>query len=496
MAMIRIDGVHYELPPELEGRNLLQVALSLGLDLPYFCWHPALGSVGACRQCAVQEVPEGGDEPGEIVMACMTAAQDGSAFAIESEEARDFRARVIEWLMVNHPHDCPVCDEGGECHLQDMTVMTGHAYRRYRFEKRTHRNQYLGPFIHHEMNRCIACYRCVRFYGDHAGGRDLHALGAHHNVYFGRHEDGVLESEFSGNLVEVCPTGVFTDKTLKEHYTRKWDLQSAPSVCVHCGVGCNTLAGERYGGVRRILNRYHHEVNGYFLCDRGRFGYGFANRDDRVRGALARRRAPTGTGTEARAGAGREEGLRPVSDGTLDGLLAEAMGAGGGLWGIGSPRAPLEANFALRTLVGEDRFSTGLAAAEHALAARGVELLSELGTPSLREVRRADAVLVLGEDPCDTAPILALALRQAAREGALDLLEGKDVPRWDEGAVQVVLQGRSGPVFLVTPTATRLDDVATESVRSGPQETALLGRAVAAALREAPDGGAGAQRAG
>ena len=100
---------------------------------------------------------------------------------------------------------------------------------------------------------------------------------------FGRHEDGVLENEFSGNLVEVCPTGVFTDKTLKQHYTRKWDLQMAPSVCVHCGLGCNTTAGERYGTLRRIVNRYNGEVNGYFLCDRGRYGYEFVNSDRRIR---------------------------------------------------------------------------------------------------------------------------------------------------------------------------------------------------------------------
>ena len=104
-------------------------------------------------------------------MACMTPAADGTRISIADPEAAAFRASVIEWLMTNHPHDCPVCEEGGECHLQDMTVMTGHAYRRYRFTKRTHRNQYLGPFINHEMNRCIACYRCVRFYRDYAGGR-------------------------------------------------------------------------------------------------------------------------------------------------------------------------------------------------------------------------------------------------------------------------------------------------------------------------------------
>src|SRR5213079_818013 len=116
-----------------------------------------------------------------------------------------------------------------------------------------------------------------------AGGDDLNVFAAHHHVYFGREKDGVLQSPFSGNLAEVCPTGVFTDKTLKEHYTRKWDLTMAPSICQNCSLGCNTIAGERYGSLRVIMNRYNGHVNGYFLCDRGRFGYDFVNAQDRVR---------------------------------------------------------------------------------------------------------------------------------------------------------------------------------------------------------------------
>lgn len=164
-----------------------------------------------------------------------------------------------------------------------MTVMTGHTMRRYRFTKRTHRNQELGPFISHEMNRCIACYRCVRYYKDYADGTDLGVFGAHNNVFFGRVEDGTLESEFSGNLVEICPTGVFTDKTHSSRYNRKWDMQFAPSICQGCSMGCNISPGERYGELRRIENRYNGTVNRYFLCDRGRFGYGYVNLASRPR---------------------------------------------------------------------------------------------------------------------------------------------------------------------------------------------------------------------
>ena len=189
------------------------------------------------------------------------------------------------------------------------------------------------------MNRCIQCQRCVRFYREYAGGHDLNAFHLRDSIYYGRHEDGILESEFSGNLVEICPTGVFTDATLKRHYTRKWDLQMAPSICVHCGLGCNTTVGERYGTLRRIVNRYNHEVNGYFLCDRGRFGYEFVESSLRIRHPLLNGKAATKT-----RGAG-----------TLRRILRE-----GNAIGIGSPRASLEANFALRTLVGPDRFFAGV----------------------------------------------------------------------------------------------------------------------------------------
>src|SRR5205814_3487161 len=141
--------------------------------------HPALGSVGACRQCAVQQFKDAKDPNGRVVMSCMTPAMEGSCFSVDHPEATQFRKTVIEWMMTNHPHDCPVCDEGGECHLQDMTQLSGHVARRARFPKRTHHNQWLGPFVAHEMNRCIQCYRCVRFYGEYAGGHDLAALAAH-----------------------------------------------------------------------------------------------------------------------------------------------------------------------------------------------------------------------------------------------------------------------------------------------------------------------------
>lgn len=466
MATIYVDDKPYEVD---ENQNLLHVCLSLGLDIPYFCWHPALGSIGACRQCAVKQFRDQDDKRGKIVMACMTPAKDGTRISIDDPDAKAFRKAVAEWLMLNHPHDCPVCDEGGECHLQDMTIMDGHKYRRARYRKRTFQSQNLGPFIHHEMNRCIQCYRCVRFYRDYAGGRDLQVFGAHDNLFFGRQNPGPLENEFSGNLVEVCPTGVFTDKTFRQHYTRPWDLESAPSVCVHCAVGCNTIPGARYGRLRRIRNRYNAEVNSYFLCDRGRFGYSFANTG-------ARMRIPLGRGES-----GQQHPLSP--DEALE-QVKQAFDKSDRVIGIGSPRASLEANFALRTLVGEDNFYLGVSPGQHELVALGLDLLrkGKAATPSLRDLEKADAMLILGEDITNTAPLQALLVRHWLRRRPEAIEEQLDVPNWNDAAISLIMHQIPSPLFLVAPHPTKLEDVAAEHVCAAPDDIASLGLAVAAAI--------------
>ena len=463
-SKIIVDGRSLEVDA---SANVLQATLGAGLNVPYFCWHPELGSVGACRQCAVIQYKDENDTVGRVVMSCMTPCADGARFSVDHPDAADMRKSVVELLMTNHPHDCPVCEEGGHCHLQDMTVMTGHNYRRYRHTKRTHRNQDLGPFINHEMNRCIACYRCVRYYKDYAGGKDLDVYGSGAEVYFGRAADGTLESPFSGNLVEVCPTGVFTDKPYGESYTRKWDLQTAPSICTHCSIGCNVSPGERYGRLKRIENRYHGEVNGYFLCDRGRYGYGFVNRQDRPRSVLARQ-------------AGKNENI------AADAAIAQVaqLLKKGRVIGIGSPRAPLETNHALARLVGQDNFCTGMAPADQVLTALGVKILREgpATVATIHEAERADAVLVLGEDVLNTGARLALALRQATRQAGFKAAGAAHIPLWQDASVRTLAQDTRSPLFNVTPSASSLDEVAEIAHRAAPNDIARLGFAVAHAL--------------
>ncbi len=463
---IAIDGREHLVE---EGRDLLTTCLSEGIDLPHFCWHGALGSVGACRLCAVRVHDGPDDAAGRIDMACMVPAAEGQRVAVADGEAATFRARVIEWLMANHPHDCAVCEEGGACHLQDMTVLVGHHRRRYRFSKRTHRNQWLGPLLTHEMNRCIACYRCTRFYRGYAGGRDLDVFGAHDRVYFGRAEDGVLESPFAGNLAEVCPTGVFNDRGWSRGYARKWDMMASPSVCPHCSVGCNLFLAERHGVVRRVQNRYHGAINGHFLCDRGRFGPLFVSSSARLVAPLV-------------DGAGADE---------ADAVAAARAAIAEGAVGIGSPRASLEGNFALRRLVGPDRFFAGVTDGQARLHRRMAAILSagpgRIAT--LSDMERADAVLVLGEDLTGTAPRAALALRQTARNAARALAAEKGVPSWLDNAVRYAGEGRPTPFILAASVPDPLEAVATAVVLRPPDGIAAFGRAVAAALRgeDAPD---------
>lgn len=467
MTIIHVDGREYTVKPH---SNLLDALLSAGIDVPYFCWHPALGSVGACRQCAVTQYANDEDQRGRLVMSCMTPVVDQARFSVSAASATGFRQSVIENLMINHPHDCPVCEEGGECHLQDMTVMVGHHDRHYEGLKRTWRNQKLGPLLNHEMNRCITCYRCVRFYQDYAGGTDLAAFASRDRVYFGRANDGVLENEFAGNLAEVCPTGVFTDKPFSKHYTRKWDLQSAPTVCVSCSLGCNTYTAERDGRVRRVQNRFNADVNGYFLCDRGRFGADFVNSPERLR----------------HAGQRRNDGLYDVVTPTqalerVRQMLADSQR----VIGIGSPRASLEANQALRALVGDDAYCNGMDDIDRSLHGIILDALqSNLSMPTLAQVESFDAVLILGEDITNHAPRLALAVRQAARNEATAMAAAINLAPWQDAAVRGVAQQRLSPVILVTTTKDRLDDIARLTTRLVPEDIAKLGLAVAQQLHQ------------
>lgn len=460
---IYIDDVPYQVSID---NNLLAGVLSNKLNLPYFCWHPSMGSVGACRQCAVTQYMDENDTRGRMVMSCMTPVVDGMRIGLKDHASAKFREQVIAAMMTNHPHDCPVCAEGGECHLQDMTVMTGHSSRQYCGEKRTFTNQYLGELVGHEMNRCITCYRCVRFYKDYAGGKDFDVFGSSNKIYFGRQKDGVLESQFSGNLVEVCPTGVFTNKLFSAHYTRKWDLQSSPSVCAHCSVGCNTSIGERYGSVRRVMNRYNHDLNGYFLCDRGRFGIGFVNSSKRINSVK---------GINTKAG---EPSVGMFNEKSFAKGMSQHIGET--FIGIGSDRASFEANRLLKYLVGKENFSLGYTNQEMQLSLRHKQLLAQYPQQSLAGIenrvqhgngeKEHDLVLIIGEVIEQSAPRLALTIRQVLRNSALDKADSIGVKHWQDSAVRTYAGNTSTPLFTLQAQPSEFDQNANGALVLSPQQ--------------------------
>lgn len=473
MSSIFIDGQSYQVNNK---DNILHACLSLGLDVPYFCWHPELGSVGACRQCMVTQYQNEQDTTGKLIVSCMTPIKDKTIITINDKLSKKFRKFIIELLMINHPHDCPVCEEGGQCHLQDMTVMNKHYNRRYRFKKRTYNNQFLGDFIKHEMNRCITCYRCVRYYKDYADGKDFGVYGSKDNIYFGRYKNGYLENEFSGNLIDVCPTGVFTDKINSKHYVRKWDMQFSPSVCQYCSIGCNISIGERYGKIRKIENRYHNSINRYFLCDLGRFGYEHLNLDNRIIYPFER----------------VKNNIIKLKTNQVLKKISEIKNKSECIIGIGSSRASVESNFALLQLVGKNNFSSGISTFEKECLLLIHKIInSNIKIPSLKQIEREyDAILILGEDITQTSPRLALSVRQAIkRKIKVIAVENEITESWNALAVLNNSQDNNNkyPLFITNIDNTKLEDISQFNYHAPVCEQARFGFAIANAIdKKAP----------
>lgn len=397
MPLLVIDNRQIEVP---EGTKIIEAAQQLGIFIPRFCYHPALGAVGACRVCVVKflEGPVKGLE-----MSCMITAQDGMKVSTTDPDAMAFRKYIIECLMINHPHDCPVCDEGGHCLLQDLTVSGGHGIRQYQGLKRTYNDQNLGPLIQHEMNRCIQCYRCVRYYREYSGYKDLGVMGIAGRIYYGRFEEGCLDSPFSGNLIDICPTGVYTDKPSR-YSGRQWDFERSSGVCIHCALGCNTTVSARYRAIARQEAGFNPVINGHFICDRGRYGFYYANLPERPRqGSINGQSVPAGQAADAAAQKIAEIEAR-------FGASSTAI--------ISSDRSSLETLAELKSVCQTKGwqppgFWPGYLgdAIDTAVSSLSRDLAISMG-----EIGSADFIFMVGADPLNEAPMLALALRQAQRK--------------------------------------------------------------------------------
>jgi NADH-quinone oxidoreductase subunit G len=267
-------------------------------------------------------------------------------------------------------------------------------------------DQFLGPLVQHEMNRCIHCYRCSRYYQEYTGYLDLGVMRSANRTYFGRFKEGILESPFAGNLSDICPTGVYTDKPSR-FFGRRWDYQRSPTICINCSLGCHTTVSFRYREARRQEARFSQAVNGYFICDRGRYGHFYNSLESRPRSALINGREVAG------------DEILAESHKKLDQILREAGPSA--MAAVGSSRSSLETQIMLRHVCRVNNLEDPVFFMDQALSVKvksAVKRLEPDLAVSLREVEKADFVLVIGADPIHEAPMLALALRQAQRNGA------------------------------------------------------------------------------
>lgn len=273
MPKCTIDGKEYEFKP---GEMVIQVADRAGVDIPRFCYHPGLTVVAQCRMCAVEV-----EKMPKIQTACSTPAADGMIVHTKSEKVKKMQSSVMEFLLVNHPLDCPICDKSGECDLQDNSFEFGAPDSRYEEQRRTYMDLDMGPVIKKNMNRCIHCTRCIRFCDEVGGYREMVALKRGNNVEITTVDGKPLETDYAGNLADICPTGSLTLKDFR-FKKRVWYLKKTPSVCEGCSQGCNIEVHQENNTIHRTLPRENMEINKWWLCDEGRFNFHYVHSTTRV----------------------------------------------------------------------------------------------------------------------------------------------------------------------------------------------------------------------
>jgi NADH-quinone oxidoreductase subunit G len=390
---VTIDGREIQVPA---GIGIVEAGIYAGIEIPVFCYEPRLGpAIGACRMCLceLEGMPK-------LQTACTLTAQDGMVIrtAQTSKKAAEGQEATLEFILVNHPLDCPVCDKGGECPLQDLTFRWGPGNTRMTFPKRTFEKPIpISPTIALDRERCILCYRCTRFSEGVAEDGQLVALNRGAQSVIATFEDEPYRAPFSGNVIELCPVGALTS-TQYRFEARPWEIQNVPTVCGLCPVGCNIQATTREGKVKRILSRNHPEVDEGWLCDKGRFAYSHLYARDRIRDPL------------------RRTGPRRLVELSWDDALDEAerlfIGAQGRIVTALSGSETVEQAYALGRLLRE-----GLGAHSAVLPEETSDALDAFRLP-LSAIRDAELVIVLGDEPvAQRAPIVDLWLKAAQRKG-------------------------------------------------------------------------------
>ena len=417
LVTVTIDERTVQVP---KGTGLVETAQAAGIEIPVFCYEPRLGPpVGACRMCLVEV-----EGMPKLQAGCTMTAQDGMVVrtARTSQKSAEGQNATLEFILVNHPLDCPVCDKGGECPLQDLTFRYGPGNTRMRFPKRTLEKPIpISPLIALDRERCILCYRCTRFSESVAEDGQLVAVARGASSVIATFEDEPYRGHFSGNVTEICPVGALTS-TQYRFAARPWEIQNVPTVCGLCPVGCNISATTREGKVKRIQSRNHPEVDEGWLCDKGRFAYSHLTARDRIVEPLRKR--------------GPRRFERISWEEALD--RAEELLRGGGSSTVTalSGGETCEEAYGLGRLLRE-----GLGAHAAVLPEEVPDWLDAHRAP-LSALRSAKTIAVLCDEPVvERAPVVELWLKAAARAGATITYGAPD------GDVEALVTDHAGPTF-------------------------------------------------
>src|SRR4249919_3243262 len=277
---LEVDGLPVQVP---SGSTVMDAAHKLGVYVPHFCWHRKLTIAANCRMCLVQVEKAPKPQP-----ACATPVAEGMKVWTHSEAAVTAQKGVMEFLLINHPLDCPICDQGGECQLQDLAVGYGASSSRYDEPKRVVFNKNLGPLIATDMTRCIHCTRCVRFGQEIAGIMELGMAGRGEHSEILSFVGRTVDSELSGNMIDICPVGALTSKPFR-FSARTWELARRKSVSPHCGLGSNLVVQVKQDTVVRVLPLENEEINECWLSDKDRFSYEAVNVQERLTRPMIKR---------------------------------------------------------------------------------------------------------------------------------------------------------------------------------------------------------------
>ena len=409
MAKVTVDGIEVEVP---NGASVLQACEAAGKEIPRFCYHERLSVAGNCRMCLVEV-----EKAPKPVASCAYPVMDGMKVFTDTPVVRNARRGVMEFLLINHPLDCPICDQGGECDLQDQAMAYGRDLSRYDEGKRAVKDKYVGPLIKTVMNRCIHCTRCVRFAAEVAGVPEMGGTGRGENMEIGTYVEKALGTELSGNLIDICPVGALTSRPYA-FVSRPWELRKTDSVDVLDAVGASIRVDVRGGEVLRILPRVHEDVNEEWLGDRSRFSFD----------GLKRKRLD-------RPWVRKDGKLKPASWAEAFGAIAQNL-PGKRLGALVGDTMDAEAIFALKGLMAS-LGAVGLDCRQDGAKLDASRPDFYLFNSGIAGIEQADALVIIGADPRREAPVLNARIRK----------------RWSQGGFRA---GVIGPTLDLTYPVTQL----------------------------------------